>query len=343
MNKRILVTGGLGYIGSHTVIALHENNYEVVIVDNLSNSDKSFLKKITDITGKSPDFECFDLTDLIPLKRFFDTHPIDGIIHFAAFKAVRESVKIPLKYYYNNLVSLIQLLQEFQARGLDNFIFSSSCTVYGQADKLPIKEDAPLKPLESPYGSTKQMSEQILRDYANIHIKKVVSLRYFNPIGAHLSIKIGEFPLGIPQNLVPFITQTAIGMHPKLSIFGGDYNTKDGTAIRDYIHVYDLAKAHVAALSRLLRGKNRSSFEVFNLGTGRGHSVLEVVKAFERILNKSFDYQIIDRRSGDIEAAYADTSLAEKELGWKAEISLEEALQTAWAWEKKIASDKEKF
>lgn len=343
MNKRILVTGGLGYIGSHTVVALHENNYEVVIVDDLSNSDKSFLKKITEITGKFPDFECFDLTDLVSLKRFFNNYTIDGIIHFAAFKAVGESVKVPLKYYHNNLVSLIQLLQEFQLRGLDNFIFSSSCTVYGQADKLPIKEDAPLKPLESPYGYTKQMSEQILRDYANAYVKKVVALRYFNPIGAHPSIKIGELPLGIPQNLVPFITQTAIGTRPELSIFGGDYNTKDGTAVRDYIHVYDLAKAHVAALNRLLIGKNRSFFEVFNLGTGRGYSVLEVVKTFEKVINKPLDYQIVDRRSGDIEAAYADTSLAEKELAWKSEISLEESLQTAWAWEKKITSDREKF
>lgn len=343
MGKRILVTGGLGYIGSHTVVALHEHNYEVVVVDDLSNSDKSFLDRIAQITHKPLDFECFDIANRVHLKEFFNLYAIDGVIHFAAFKSVGESMNFPLKYYNNNLNSVINLLQELQVRGVDNFIFSSSCTVYGQADKMPIKEETPLKSAESPYGFTKQMSEQILKDYSNAHKKKVVALRYFNPIGAHPSVKIGELPLGTPQNLVPYITQTAIGIRSKLSIFGGNYNTKDGTAIRDYIDVCDLAKAHVCALDRLLKNKNRTYFEIFNLGTGRGYSVLEVVRAFEKISSRPLNYQIVGKRPGDIEIAYADTSFVEKELRWRAQRSLEDSLQTAWDWQKKMISDKRKF
>ncbi|XCI75731.1 MAG: UDP-glucose 4-epimerase GalE [Flavobacteriales bacterium] len=336
MEQKILVTGGLGYIGSHTVVALQEEGYDVVIIDNLSNSSEDFLDRITAITGIRPEFEKFDLTDKNRARMFFDQYSIDGLIHFAAFKSVGESVERPLTYYYNNLFSLIGLLQIFQERGLDHFIFSSSCTVYGQADELPIKESSPVKSTESPYGKTKQMSEEILKDYASSYDKKVISLRYFNPIGAHPSVRIGELPLGTPQNLVPLITRTAIGKSEELLIFGGDYPTSDGTAVRDYIHVCDLARAHVSALKRLLESRNKTGFEVFNLGTGKGYSVLEVVKTFENISGVKLNFRIIERRRGDIIAVYADTQLANETLRWQAKFSLSEALRTAWLWEKRL-------
>lgn len=339
MKQKILVTGGLGYIGSHTVVALQQKGYEVVIVDDLSNSGLDFLDRIASITGISPEFEKFNLTDKNRTEKFFDRHAINGLIHFAAFKAVGESVKNPLVYYHNNLTSLIHLLEAFQERGLDNFIFSSSCTVYGQADELPIKENAPIKLSDSPYGKTKQMSEEILKDYVLAYDKKAISLRYFNPIGAHPSARIGELPLGGPQNLVPLITQTAIGKYKELLIFGGDYPTSDGTAIRDYIYVCDLAQAHMAALKRLLEDRNETGFEVFNLGTGRGNSVLEVLKTFQEVSGVKLESRIVERRQGDIMAAYADTQLAREALQWQAESSLAEALHTAWLWEKQLQTE----
>ncbi|XOD67924.1 MAG: UDP-glucose 4-epimerase GalE [Flavobacteriales bacterium Tduv] len=334
--QKILVTGGLGYIGSHTVVVLQQNGYEVVIVDNLSNSGVDFLDRITCITGIRPEFEKFDLTDKSSMEQFFDHYAIDGLIHFAAFKAVGESVQNPLVYYHNNLTSLIYLLEVFQERGLDNFVFSSSCTVYGQADELPIKETDPIKSAESPYGKTKQMSEEILKDYVSAYNKKVVSLRYFNPIGAHPSARIGECPLGVPKNLVPFITQTAIGKRKELLIFGGDYLTSDGTAIRDYTYVCDLAQAHMLALKRILEDRNETGFEVFNLGTGRGNSVLEVLKTFQEVSGVKLKSRIVERRKGDIMVAYADTQLAREALQWQADASLSEALHTAWLWEKQL-------
>jgi len=335
--KKILVTGGLGYIGSHTVVELQKEGFEVVIIDDLSNSEKKVYDNITSITGTKPDFECFDLQDKAKTKDFFDRYNVTGVIHFAASKAVRESVEKPLLYYQNNLISLLNILEEMKNRENEGFIFSSSCTVYGQADVLPITEKAPFKPAESPYGKTKQMSEEILMDYATAYNKKVIALRYFNPIGAHESAKIGELPLGIPQNLVPYITQTAIGKRECLSIFGNDYKTPDGTAIRDYIYVSDLARAHVKALKRLLDNENTTSYEAYNLGTGRGSTVLEVVKSFENSTGIPLNYKLAERRPGDIAAAYADTKKAKKILNWTAGTPLEESLRTAWEWEKKQA------
>ena len=331
--KRILVTGGLGFIGSHTVVALQQEGFEVVIIDDLSNSRPEVLDGITAITGVKPEFVQLDLKQKDKLSDFFNTHPIDGIIHFAASKAVGESVEKPLLYYENNISTLIFLLQEMQKHQVKHFIFSSSCTVYGQADELPITENAPIKPAESPYGNTKQIGEEILRDTAKVADINAIALRYFNPIGAHESALIGELPLGIPQNLIPFVTQTAAGIRAQLSVFGDDYPTPDGTAIRNYIHVVDLAKAHVAALNRLLKGENKAKFETFNVGTGTGSSVLEVIRAFEKVSGKKLNYKIVGRREGDITAAYADTRLANKELGWKAEHSLEDALRSAWKWQ----------
>ena len=331
----ILVTGGLGYIGSHTVVELLNNNFEVVIIDNLSNTEEKILNGIKEITGKNPIFYPFDLKKRELISKVLDTHYIDGCIHFAAFKAVGESQIKPIDYYENNLFSLINLLQEFKERNISNFIFSSSCTVYGQADKMPIDEDTPIKPAESSYGRTKQMCEDILKDFANAHQKKVSILRYFNPIGAHPSAKIGELPLGIPNNLVPYITQTALGIREKLNIWGNDYPTPDGTAIRDYIYVGDLAKAHLKALQKLLSTPSETLIDIFNLGTGKGYSVLEIVKTFERANNISVPYQICNRRAGDITIAYANVNKAEKELNWKALTSLEESLKTSWEWQKK--------
>jgi len=333
--KKILVTGGLGFIGSHTVVELQNEGFEVIIIDDLSNTTMDVLENITTITGKKPTFFNIDTRIKSDLKTFFDNNIIDGIIHFAAFKAVGESMSKPLDYYENNLSSLIYLLQEMRDRNLDNFIFSSSCTVYGQADELPVTEKAPVKAAESVYGNTKQIGEEIIRDASNAHKINSIALRYFNPIGAHPSIKIGELPLGVPQNLIPFITQTAAGIRKELAVFGDDYPTPDGTAVRDYIHVVDLAKAHIAALKRLMEKRNKTTFEYFNIGTGKGSSVLEVINAFEKVNNLKLNYKIVGRREGDIVAAYADTTTANKELNWKTEISLEEALASAWQWQLK--------
>ncbi len=337
--SKILVTGGLGYIGSHTCVELIQQGFEIIIVDNLSNSSKNVLDGIKKITGVSPEFVKLDLRDRKEVNRLFQHHPdLNGIIHFAAYKAVGESVKLPLEYYENNIGSLIYLLQAIESKGQRcSFIFSSSCTVYGQADQLPISEQAPVKKAESPYGNTKQIGEEILYDNTRSNeFLKVISLRYFNPIGGHSSIEIGELSKGKPQNLVPFITQTAAGIHQKINVFGGDYPTDDGTCVRDYIHVVDLAKAHVVGLKRIMADEQTENFEVFNLGTGKGNSVLEVIKTFEKVSGISLNYEIVDRRSGDIVEAYADTSKANKILGWQAENNLEMALKTAWEWEKKI-------
>ena len=334
--KKILVTGGLGFIGSHTVVELQNEGFEVVIIDNLSNTTIEVLHNITSITNKQPDFLNIDLKDKSAVKSFFKNNKIDGIIHFAAYKAVGESVHKPLEYYENNLGSLIYLLQEMKANNLNNFIFSSSCTVYGQADELPITENASIKPAESPYGNTKQIGEEIISEVAKVSDLKAIALRYFNPIGAHESSKIGELPIGVPENLIPYVVQTAAGIREELSVFGSNYDTPDGTAVRDYIHVVDLAKAHIVALKRLLDDKNKTSFEIFNLGTGKGNSVLEVLNSFEKVTGKKVNYKLVDRREGDITAAYADTSLANTELGWKAELSLEEALLSAWKWQQTL-------
>ena len=335
---KILVTGGLGFIGSHTVVELQNEGYEVVIIDNLENSSLEVLDGIFKITGKKPLFEKLDLKEKDSVRGFFQRNQeIKGIIHFAANKAVGESVNHPLKYYENNLNSLVYLLQEIQELPEQNFIFSSSCTVYGEADELPIKENAPVKEAQSPYGNTKQIGEEIIKDVASISGEfKAIALRYFNPIGAHPSAYIGELPIGVPQNLVPFITQTGIGLREQLSVFGGDYPTPDGTCIRDYIHVVDLAKAHVVALERIMQKKNDSNFEIFNLGTGKGSSVLEVIQSFERVSGKDLNYKIVDRRPGDVVAAYAETTKAKEVLGWQTESTLDEAVASAWKWEQNI-------
>lgn len=335
---KVLVTGGLGYIGSHTVVELQSEGYDVIIIDDLSNSSKDVLKGITKITGFIPQFEELDLKEKYKVQDFFKRHQdIDGVIHFAASKAVGESVQKPLHYYENNVTTLVYLLQELQKLKRQNFIFSSSCTVYGEADKLPITENSPIKPAESPYGNTKQIGEEILKDSCKINLDlKTIALRYFNPIGTHDSSHIGELPQGIPQNLVPYITQTAIGIREQLSVFGDDYPTKDGTCIRDYIHVVDVAKAHVTALNRLFKNQQDNSFEVFNIGTGRGSSILEVIQSFERISNQKLNYKIVDRRQGDVISAYADTTKVNKTLGWKSKYTLDDAMLDAWNWEKKI-------
>jgi UDP-glucose 4-epimerase len=336
---KILVTGGLGFIGSHTVVELQNEGFEVVIIDNLSNSSESVLNGIVAITGKAPLFENLDLREKVAVQNFFKKHnDIAGVIHFAASKAVGESVENPLLYYENNISSLVYLLQELQNKPNSNFIFSSSCTVYGQAEEMPITENAPIQVALSPYGNTKQIGEEIIRDVAKVSNIKAILLRYFNPIGAHPSAEIGELPLGVPQNLVPFITQTAFGLRKELSVYGNDYPTPDGTAVRDYIHVVDLAKAHVIALKRLLENKNDSTVETFNLGTGTGSSVLEVIQAFEKVSGQKLPYKIVDRREGDITSAYANTDKANNILGWKAESTLEEAIASAWKWEQKIRS-----
>lgn len=338
MKGRILVTGGTGYIGSHTVVTLFEAGYEPVIIDNLSNSEESVLDGVQKITGIRPEFHCFDLCNEAKTRDFFNTQSnLSGIIHFAAYKAVGESVEKPLMYYQNNLTSLINVLKGAAEKHIPAFVFSSSCTVYGQPDVLPVTEEAPIKPALSPYGNTKQICEEIIRDFS-VHQNSLQSilLRYFNPVGAHPSAEIGELPIGVPNNLVPFITQTAAGVREQLKVFGSDYNTPDGTAIRDYIDVVDLAKAHVKALDRLLQHKNETPVEVFNLGTGKGLSVLEVITAFERANNLKVNYTIAPRRAGDIEKVWADTARANQVLGWKAEKPLEETMKSAWAWEKRL-------
>jgi UDP-glucose 4-epimerase len=333
MKTKILVTGGTGYIGSHTAVELINEGFDVVIIDNLHNSEAGVVDRIEKITGVRPLLDVFDLCDQEKLKDFFSRHgDIAAIIHFAAYKAVGESVNKPLEYYRNNLVSLINILELMKKPG--SFVFSSSCTVYGQPEKLPVTEDSDLQPATSPYGNTKQVGESIIRDTAasdgNL---KAISLRYFNPIGAHPSALIGELPRGVPENLVPFITQTAYGLRDELKVFGDDYDTPDGSCIRDYLHVVDLAKAHVVAVKRLLEGKNRQNYEVFNLGTGKGVSVLEAIHSFERISGVKLRYRIVSRRPGDIEKIWADPSFANQELGWKTESSLDEAMKTAWDWE----------
>ncbi|MEO2060490.1 MAG: UDP-glucose 4-epimerase GalE [Mesonia sp.] len=337
---KILVTGGLGFIGSHTVVALLNEGFEVVIIDNLSNSSIGVLEGITKITNQTPEFHKLDLRDKERVANFFEANQdIEGIIHFAASKAVGESVEKPLLYYENNINTLVFILQEMRRKELSNFIFSSSCTVYGQADELPITENAPVKQAGSPYGNTKQIGEEIIGDFAKTNEKfKAIALRYFNPIGAHPSAEIGELPIGTPQNLVPYITQTGAGIREELSVFGDDYPTEDGTCIRDYIHVMDLAEAHVVALQRLIKNNNKKNYEVFNLGTGTGNSVLEVIKSFEKVADQKLPYKLVDRRPGDVISAYADTTKANSDLGWTARFNLEDALASAWKWQQKQPS-----
>ena len=336
---KILVTGGLGFIGSHTVVELQNEGYEVIVVDNLSNTSLSVLDGIQNITGKVPAFEKLDLREKDKVQDFFKRHnDISGVIHFAASKAVGESVENPLLYYENNINALVYVLQELQQKPEANFIFSSSCTVYGQAETMPITENASIQTAMSPYGNTKQIGEEIITDTTKVTNINSILLRYFNPIGAHPSTEIGELPIGVPQNLVPFITQTGFGLRKELSVYGDDYPTPDGTAVRDYIHVVDLAKAHVIALQRLLNRKNSAKVETFNLGTGTGSSVLEVIHTFEKVSGKKLPYKIVGRREGDITSAYANTDKANDILGWKAQSTLEEAMASAWKWEQKIRS-----
>jgi UDP-glucose 4-epimerase len=334
---KIVVTGGLGFIGSHTVVELQNENFEVIVIDDLSNSSIKVLDGIERITGRKPIFEEIDLRDKTAVQSFFKRHnDVGGLIHFAASKAVGESVKNPLLYYENNIASLVYILQELQQKAEANFIFSSSCTVYGQAETMPIAETTTIQPAMSPYGNTKQIGEEIIADVAKVSGVNAILLRYFNPIGSHSSTEIGELPIGIPQNLVPFITQTGIGLRKELLVYGSDYPTVDGTCVRDYIHVVDLAKAHVIALQRLLNKKNLDKLEIFNLGTGTGSSVLEVIKAFETVSEKKLPYKIVDRREGDVTSAYANTDKANNILGWKTQSTLEEAIASAWKWEQKI-------
>ena len=339
MNKKIvLVTGGAGYIGSHTVVALQQQEYKVVVVDNLSNSQADVIENIAKITGEKPDFFSFDLANQAETFAFFDKNPIDAVIHFAAHKYVNESVNEPLRYYNNNFVNTLNILKAMEKHRILHFVFSSSCTVYGQAEVLPVTEQTPVKPAECPYGNTKQVTEEILRDICLVNKDlQVISLRYFNPIGAHESALIGELPIGVPQNLLPYITQTAIGIREQLQVFGNDYNTKDGTCLRDYIHVEDLAQAHVAALDRMLSQNQTDNYEVFNIGTGNPYSVLEVIQSFEKVSGTKLPYKIVGRRAGDIEKVWADTTLANTVLGWKAQKTLDEMTLSAWKWEKQLS------
>lgn len=340
MSNKILVTGGTGFIGSHTVVELYHAGYTPVIVDDLSNSSVKILDQIEKIIGYKPDFHQFDLCDEAKTAAFIKNNTdIKGIIHFAAFKAVGESVQKPLEYYRNNFFSLINLLKAYQEKPI-NFVFSSSCTVYGQPDSLPVSESAAVKKPESPYGNTKQIAEEILSDTAAVNKNyNIVALRYFNPVGAHATALIGELPIGVPQNLVPFITQTAIGKREKITVFGDDYNTPDGSCVRDYIHVVDLAKAHVAAIKRMEEGKSKDNYEVFNIGTGKGTTVLEVINAFEKSTGQKLNYTVGPRRGGDIEQIYGDATKSSQELGWTAELNVEDMMQSAWEWEKYIAKN----
>lgn len=341
-NRLILVSGGMGYIGSHTVVALQEEGYDVLIADDLSNSNVSVLDNIESITGKRPLFEQVNLADANQCHQLFQHFAFEAVIHFAAKKYVNESVQNPLLYYKTNFSSTLNILEEMHAHHVRNFIFSSSCTVYGEPDHLPVTEESPVKKAMSPYGNTKQVIEEILEDCCKAFpVLNVIALRYFNPIGAHPSGKIGEIPHGIPQNLLPYLTQTAIGIRDCLSVWGNDYNTPDGSCIRDYIHVFDLAKAHVCAMKRLIAGNRSDNYEVFNIGTGNGYSVLELIHTFEKATGVKLKHQIKGRREGDIPQIWADTTKANKVLGWKAEYSLEEMLRTAWNWEKKM-QEKEK-
>jgi len=336
---KILVTGGLGFIGSHTVVELQNQGFDVVIIDDLSNSSEDVLKGITAITNKTPEFEKLDLREKAKVQEFFKKHQdISGVIHFAASKAVGESVGNPLLYYENNINALVYLLQELQQKSEASFIFSSSCTVYGQAEVMPITENASIQTAMSPYGNTKQIGEEIITDTAKVTNMNAILLRYFNPIGAHPSAEIGELPLGVPQNLLPFLTQTGYSLRQELSVFGGDYPTPDGTCIRDYIHVVDLAKAHVIAMQRLLEKKNLEKIEIFNLGTGTGSSVLEVIHSFEKVSGQKLPYKIVPRREGDVISAYANTDKANNVLGWTAQSTLDQAIESAWKWEQKVRS-----
>ncbi len=338
MKERILVTGGTGYIGSHTVVELQNSGYEVIAIDNLSNSNANVIDSIEQITGVRPIFEQLDCLDYAGLDALFTKYKgIKAIIHFAASKAVGESVQKPLLYYRNNLVSLINILELMPKHGVDGLVFSSSCTVYGQPDVLPVTEKAPTKKAESPYGNTKQINEEIVCDtIASGSPISAILLRYFNPIGAHPSALMGELPNGVPQNLIPFLTQTAMGIREKLSVFGDDYNTPDGSCIRDYINVVDLAKAHVIAIQRILEKKQKEKVEVFNLGTGRGMSVLELIHAFESATGVKLNYQIVGRRAGDIEQVWANPEFANNELGWTAVETIEDTLRSAWNWQLKL-------
>lgn len=337
MGNKILVTGGTGFIGSHTVVELYNAGYTPVIVDNLSNSSIKILDQIEKIIGYKPEFHEFDLCDEAKTADFISANPdIKGIIHFAAFKAVGESVQKPLEYYRNNFFSLINLLTPYKGKNI-NFVFSSSCTVYGQPDVLPVTEAAPVKKAESPYGNTKQIAEEILSETAAVNKNyNIVALRYFNPVGAHESALIGELPIGVPQNLIPFVTQTAIGKREKITVFGDDYDTPDGSCIRDYIHVVDLAKAHVAAIKRMESGKSADNYEVFNIGTGKGTTVLEIINAFEKSTGEKLNYVIGPRRAGDIEKVYGDVTKSAEALGWKAELNVDDMMKSAWEWEKYI-------
>lgn len=340
--SKIVVTGGLGFIGSHTVVELQNLGFEVVVIDNLSNSSIEVLDGIERITGKKPIFSGIDLREKAAVQEFFKEHDdVAGVIHFAASKAVGESVQNPLLYYENNLGVLVYILQELEKKNVANFIFSSSCTVYGQAEVMPIAEATAVQPAISPYGNTKQIGEEIIADVVKVSNINAILLRYFNPIGAHPSAEIGELPIGVPQNLVPFITQTGVGLRAELSVYGNDYPTVDGTCVRDYIHVVDLAKAHVIALQRLLDKKNVERLEVFNLGTGTGSSVLEVITAFEKVSGQKLPYKIVGRREGDVISAYANTDKANQVLGWKTVSTLEDAMASAWKWEQKIRAKKE--
>ena len=335
MAEKVLVTGGLGYIGSHTVVELMAQGFEVVIIDNLSNTREDVLDRIAQITGQKPVYYNGDVCDATDLEKIFAEHSdITSVIHFAAYKAVGKSVEKPLEYYRNNVGGMITLLGQMKKANIERIVFSSSCTVYGDTDRSPVDESSPIAQASSPYGNTKIICEDILRDESVASSLSVVSLRYFNPIGAHPSALIGELPLGVPNNLVPYITQTAAGIREQLTVFGEDYNTADGTCIRDYIHVMDLAKAHVIALQRF--GKMDDRFEVFNLGTGNGNSVLEVVQTFEKVSGTKLNYRIGPRRAGDVEQIWASTAKANDVLGWKAESSLEEMLRTAWAWQQTL-------
>ena len=337
MKKSILVTGGAGYIGSHTIVALSESGYEPIIVDNFSNSERGVLEGLKGILGFEVQLYEGDCRDVDVMSSIFERNDVSGVIHFAAYKAVGQSVKDPLSYYQNNIGSLLTLLAMMKKHQIFNLVFSSSCTVYGQPKKLPVTEDTECQPAESPYGTTKLMCEKILEDIvASKASIKAVALRYFNPIGAHPSALIGELPLGVPDNLIPFVTQVAAGIREKLTIFGDDYNTKDGSCVRDYIHVMDLAKAHVKAFEFLDRQENDSVYDVFNVGTGNGHTVLEVVEAFQKVTGVKLNYAIGDRREGDVEKTYANADKIQKELHWKAELTLEDALRDAWKWQQTL-------
>ena len=334
---KILVTGGTGYIGSHTVVELQKKGFEVIVADNLSNSSADVIDNIAKITGIKPIFEKVDLSEDQPTQDLFNRYPeLKAIVHFAAYKAVGESVQQPLKYYRNNLGSTMNILKEMEKHGIRDLVFSSSCTVYGQPDELPVTESAQIKKAASPYGNTKQIAEEIITDVSKVTDLQAILLRYFNPIGAHESALIGELPLGVPNNLIPYVTQTAIGKRDYLRVWGNDYNTPDGTPIRDYIHVVDLAQAHVIAIERMLEGKNKQKVEAFNLGTGIGYSVLDVIKSFEKTSKVKLEYKIMERRLGDVEEVWADTEFANRELGWKAQRDLDEMTLSAWRWEQKL-------